>query len=285
MLHVFGLVRPSACLASLGATPHDLHVALWFLSRVVSVPLCCACVPPQVTVAVRLAVGFTPTQQAAHTDVVVANWLSQPSNIAQAIAASGIANPIGPDALVKWLIKPEIWHAVVRAGTARAGRGSSWGPGAAAVAAFAVRVALVVYVALKSAEAGLRCFSPPHSQLAMLVLLVSPVCQCAALTVGLSCIVLRWCSRPAERESMSLKDGLPAAALLLCRCFPGQATAAPVGSALAPLQALQWAVSALLCWQVLECCCWCATGGSSRLVLIMITRMMQPAAQQVAGGG
>eukprot|EP00775_Hariotina_reticulata_P001955 gene1955-2283_t len=64
---------------------------------------------PMISLSVRLAVGVTGAQAAAGTDEALADWLSQPRNIRNAIAASGMPDPFGPDALVKWLQLPEIW--------------------------------------------------------------------------------------------------------------------------------------------------------------------------------
>jgi len=68
----------------------------------------------QVSLSVRLAVGVTSAQAAAGTDEALADWLSQPRNIRNAIAASGMGDPFGPNALVKWLQLPEIWVQRVR---------------------------------------------------------------------------------------------------------------------------------------------------------------------------
>lgn len=40
-------------------------------------------------------------------------WLAQPRNIAGAINASGLPDPIGPDSLIKWIVTPQIWGAEV----------------------------------------------------------------------------------------------------------------------------------------------------------------------------
>lgn len=93
------------CLHSQGSNTHT--TALLF-----------ALAPPplswQVSVAIRLAVGVTEGQAAAGTDHAVASWLSYPANIRNAIALSGVPDPIGPDALIKWMLRPEIWVSTVR---------------------------------------------------------------------------------------------------------------------------------------------------------------------------
>lgn len=58
---------------------------------------------------IRLAVGVTEAQAAANTDSMLAAWLAQPRNIRNAISLSGVPDPIGPNALIKWLLTPEIW--------------------------------------------------------------------------------------------------------------------------------------------------------------------------------
>jgi hypothetical protein len=68
---------------------------------------------PQVSLAIRLAVGITEAQAAAGTDKLLASWLAQPRNIRSAIAVSGVPDPIGPNALIRWLLAPEIWVAPV----------------------------------------------------------------------------------------------------------------------------------------------------------------------------
>lgn len=67
--------------------------------------------PPhtQVSLAIRLAIGVTEAQAGAGTDTMLANWLAVPRNIRSAIAVSGVPDPIGPNALIKWLLPPEIW--------------------------------------------------------------------------------------------------------------------------------------------------------------------------------
>ena len=69
--------------------------------------------PFQVSLAIRLAVGITEAQAAAGTDKLLASWLAQPKNIRSAIAVSGVPDPIGPNALIRWLLAPEIWVAPV----------------------------------------------------------------------------------------------------------------------------------------------------------------------------
>lgn len=94
-----------------------LHWAVHKLKSVmlnVTVVWCaCSCVCTQVSLAIRLAVGITEAQAAAGTDQLLANWLAQPTNIRNAIAISGVHDPIGPDAIIKWLLTPEIWVAPV----------------------------------------------------------------------------------------------------------------------------------------------------------------------------
>jgi hypothetical protein len=69
----------------------------------------------QVSLGIRLAVGITSKQQAAGTDAVLAAWLANPANVYAGIRASGLPDPVGPHALIKWLMQPEIWDAPVRA--------------------------------------------------------------------------------------------------------------------------------------------------------------------------
>lgn len=69
------------------------------------------------SVNVRLAVGVTQDQADSSTDSLVALWLAQPRNIAGAINMSGLPDPIGPNALIKWIVTPEVWGAQVGGGT------------------------------------------------------------------------------------------------------------------------------------------------------------------------
>lgn len=57
---------------------------------------------------------MTDAQAAADVDKLLAAWLAQPRNIRSAIAISGVPDPIGPDAIIKWLLPPEIWVSQVR---------------------------------------------------------------------------------------------------------------------------------------------------------------------------
>jgi hypothetical protein len=72
----------------------------------------------QVSLTIRLAVGVTEAQAAADTDSRLAAWLAQPRNIRNAITLSGVPDPIGPHALIKWLLTPEIWVSPVSAADA-----------------------------------------------------------------------------------------------------------------------------------------------------------------------
>ena len=67
----------------------------------------------QVSLAIRLAVGITEVQAATNTDQLLATWLASPTNIRNAIVRSGVQDPIGPGAIIKWLMTPEIWVAPV----------------------------------------------------------------------------------------------------------------------------------------------------------------------------
>jgi hypothetical protein len=71
--------------------------------------LLCSALLLQVSLTIRLAIGITDAQAGAGTDKVLAAWLAQPSNIRNAISLSGVRDPIGPYALIKWLLPPEIW--------------------------------------------------------------------------------------------------------------------------------------------------------------------------------
>jgi hypothetical protein len=68
----------------------------------------------QVSLGIRLAVGITSKQQAAGTDALLAGWLAIPANVYAGIRASGLPDPVGPHALIKWMMQPEIWDAPVR---------------------------------------------------------------------------------------------------------------------------------------------------------------------------
>jgi hypothetical protein len=87
---------------------------------------------PMVSVSVRLAVGVTEQQAESNTDTLVALWLAQPRNIAGAINMSGLPDPIGPNALIKWIVTPEIWGAQVPPSPATPGNPAGLGPGAIA---------------------------------------------------------------------------------------------------------------------------------------------------------
>lgn len=67
----------------------------------------------QVSVNMRLAVGVTQQQADSNTDTLVAIWLAQPRNFAGTVNMSGLPDPVGPDALIKWIVEPEIWGAWV----------------------------------------------------------------------------------------------------------------------------------------------------------------------------
>jgi len=94
--------------------PSALPTLFKAISRCTSHSPLTPCPPPkthtlQVSLAIRLAVGVTEAQAAADVDHLLAAWLAQPRNIRSAIAISGVPDPIGPDAIIKWLLTPEIW--------------------------------------------------------------------------------------------------------------------------------------------------------------------------------
>ncbi|KAF6264715.1 hypothetical protein COO60DRAFT_16939 [Scenedesmus sp. NREL 46B-D3] len=66
---------------------------------------------PMVSLGIRLAVGITPSQQEAGTDAVLGGWLANPANVYAGIRASGLPDPVGPHALIKWMLRPQIWDA------------------------------------------------------------------------------------------------------------------------------------------------------------------------------
>lgn len=51
---------------------------------------------PMVSLAIRLAVGITPSQAAAGTDAVLGAWLAAPANVYAGIRASGLPDRLAP---------------------------------------------------------------------------------------------------------------------------------------------------------------------------------------------